>query len=570
MKKKISSLFLLPLLLSGITACSTSNSGGTSSGGNILIHVLNAEDYIDMSLLDTFSEMIYKRDGKRVSVIYDTYDTNETMYNTLKTGKTSYDLICCSEYMVQRLANEGFLHTLDFDKLPNYTTYTTSFLHSFEDETGKLNLLPVNNDEGSFTLADYAAGYMWGTLGILYNPDYILRNNASRFNENPEWSSLSYDEKKTKIIETFQSEDGYSFLWDDLIKGTQSIKDSMRDTYAIGNFEVFKDYYSKTSDSYELRNEKFNDCSDETIELIKDKLIELKTNIFGFEVDSGKNDIVTQKIGVNCAWSGDAVNSINRGYYADDDWTDPREDPVELYYDIPSLGANVWMDCFATPKQEDESYYTSDTYKYTLEFLDFLSDSESAISNVYYNGYTSFITSLSSSETHDNLMLAYMLWSYDMSDGDDDEDLSSYETYDITPFMNIDENVDEFTVDLSYLSEELLEDELDDRTFTFKKDENGELKILIHYDPTTFEGRLLKAQYPSAEEVDRLYVMNDYGIQNDKIVSMWEDVKVNPLPLWITISLIIFLVLVIGYLGSYKLIRMYKLKRRKKLRSENK
>lgn len=568
MKKNSFSLLLVPFLLSGITSCS--NSEESSGSGTIYVHVLNAEDYIDMSLLDTFSEMIYERDGKNVSIIYDTYDTNETMYNTLKTGKTTYDLICCSEYMVQRLANEGFLHTLDFSKLPNYTKYTTEFLHSFDDQNGKLNLLPVNNEEGSFTLADYAAGYMWGTLGILYNPDYVLSSNAKIFENDEEWKNLGYEERKEKIIETFASADGYSFLWDELIAGTQSIKDSMRDTYAIGNFEVFKDYYLETNDSYELRNEKFNDCSDEAIELIKNKLIELKSNIFGFEVDSGKNDIVTQKIGVNVAWSGDAVNSINRGYYADDDWTIPREDPVELYYSIPEIGANVWMDCFATPLQENESYYSSEEYKYTLEFLDFLSSPESAIANVYYNGYTSFITSNSSSDEIDNAMLAYMLWSYDISDGDEDEDLSSYETYDITPFFNIDEEIDSFSVDLSYVSETLLEDELDDRVFTFSKDENGEIKILIHYDPSSFEGRLLLAQYPESSDVDTLYVMNDYGVQNDKIVSMWEDVKVNPLPLWIVITLLAFVVCVLGYLGSYKLIRLYKLKRRKKLRSLNK
>ena len=568
MKKKYRSLLLIPFLLSGLTACS--NNETNNKGDTIYVHVLNAEDYMDMSLLDSFSEMIYERDQKKVSIIYDTYDTNETMYNSLKTGKTTYDLICCSEYMVQRLANEGFLHTLDFSKLPNYKKYTTKYLHSFDDNSGKLNLLGVNNNSGTYTLADYAAGYMWGTLGILFNPDYVLTNNEAKFNNNPEWKDLSYEERKEKLIETFSSSDGYSFLWDDLIAGTQSIKDSMRDTYAIGNFEVFKDYYLNTDDSYNKRNEKFNDSSDETIELIKNKLIELKSNIFGFEVDSGKNDIVTQKIGVNVAWSGDAVNSINRGYYADDDWTIVRDDIVELYYTIPEIGANVWMDCFATPLQNNESYYSSDEYKYTLEFLDYLSSPDNAIANVYYNGYTSFITSNSSSDEIDNAMLAYMLYSYDFSDGDEDEDLSSYETYDITPFFNIDENIDSFSVDLSYVSEALLEEEVDDRVFTFSKDENGEIKILIHYDPSSFEGRLLTAQYPERSDTNTLYVMNDYGIQNDKIVSMWEDVKVNPLPLWIVVSLLTFVILVLGYLGSYKLIRMYKLKRRKRLRALNK
>lgn len=566
---KFSLIALFPLLATILASC-----GGESvppnDSGVTYVHVLNAEDYIDEDLLGEFEDYIYERDGKRVSIIYDTYDTNETMYNTIQTGKTSYDLICASDYMVQRLANEGYLHRIDHNDIPFYDNFVSKFLSNDDTSNpGKLNLLKVNNDEGTFELDDYSAGYMWGTLGILYNPEYILNFNSEAFDNDPEWKDLSRDERISKIVETFEGNDGYSFLWNPLLNGTISIKDSMRDTYAIGNFEVFKDLYLNEP-SYDKRNGKFNDSTDETIELIKNKLIELKGNIFGFEVDSGKNDIVTQKIGVNVAWSGDAVNSINRGYYADDDWTIPREDPVDLYYSAPKLGANVWTDIWATPKSNIPGYYESDTYKYTLEFLDYLNMPENSIRNVYYNGYTSFITSgtnLNYDEQEAKAMLAYMLYSYDLSDGDEDSDYESYDLYDVTPFFNFTE---EFSVDLSYVSGEILGDEeVDDRTFTFKKDENGEVKILIRTDFDSFEGRLLKAQYPEASTIDSLYVMNDYGPQNDKIVQMWEDVKVNPLPLWITITLIVFLVLFIGYLGSYKLIRVIKLKNRKKMRENS-
>ncbi len=569
-KSSLKKLFIFPLLLASLASCSGNNSNVSGSDETIYVHVLNAEDYIDESLLDVFSEYILERDNKNVVVIWDTYDTNETMYNTLQTGKATYDLICASEYMVQRLANENMLTKLPFESLPNYSNYVSHFLHDPENiNPGKMNLLTVNNDEGTTNLGEYAAGYMWGTLGILYNPEYVLNQNGNLFNEDPRFKDLSYDERVEKIIEIFNSDDGYSFLWDDLIAGTQSIKDSMRDTFAVGNFEVFKDYYLNTNDDYEARNEKFNDSSDETIELIKNKLIELKSNIFGFEVDSGKNDIVTQKIGVNLAWSGDAVNSINRGFYADDDWTEEREDPVDLYFAIPSIGANVWMDVWCTPKIDEEGYYDSETYKYTLEFLDFLSTPENAILNVDYNGYTSFITSSNLDNSDTSLsMLAYMLYCYDLSDGDDDEDLSQYDSYDISSFFNFEE---EFSVDLSYVSGEIFEDEeVDDRVFTFKKDENGNVPIIIHTDMNSFEGRLLRAQYPNEEDIETLYVMNDFGDQNDRIVQMWEDVKVNPLPLWITITLIVFIVIFIGYLGSYKLIRVAKLKYRKKLREEAK
>ena len=63
--------------------------------------------------------------------------------------------------------------------------------------------------------------------------------------------------------------------------------------------------------------------------------------------------------------------------------------------------------------------------------------------------------------------------------------------------------------------------------------------------------------------------MRDFGDQNNAIVSMWENVKVNPLPVWVVVILIIFLVGFVGYLGSYKLIRKYKLKKRKELRKES-
>lgn len=561
---KVFSILSVSFLLTPIiSSCSKEDTNTT------YIHVLNAEDYIEYELLDIFESYIYERDNKRVKIVYDTYDTNETMYNTLKTGKTNYDLVCCSDYMVQRLGNEGYLNRFDFSLLEDYVDFVNPLLaNNDKDNLGKLNIMEVNNTEGNFTLNDYSVGYMWGTLGILYNPNYIISKNRNNLDNDPRFKDLNDDERKEKLIEIFKSDDGYSFLWDNALKGTQSIKDSMRDTYALGNFEVFKDYYLNTEDDYFKRNEKFNDCSDETIEVIKNKLIELKGNIFGFEVDSGKNDIVTQKIGVNLAWSGDAVNSINRGYYADDDWTIERDNPIELYYSIPSLGANLWMDLWCNPKHEGD-YFSSDEYLYAMEFLNFLSSPENAILNMDYNGYTSFTSSNNIARKEDKelseAMLAYTLYCYDLSDGDDEEDFSSYDTYDLSPYFNFNEDV---TIDLSYVSETIFEDvEVDDRTFTFKYNEElGRSEILIHTDLSSFEGRLLVAQYPESKDIDNLYVMSDYGVQNDKIVSMWEDVKVNPLPIRIVVTLIIFISITLIYLGSYKLIRKYKLKKRKELR----
>ena len=553
------------LLAPTLTSCSS------SGDYDYYVYALNAEDYIDEELITSFEEMVYERDQKRVKVVYETYDTNETMYNTLKTGKQTYDLICCSDYMIQRLAREGmitsFHDAIEKDLIPNYMNNVSDYLATYDgSNTGKLDTIEVDlGEKGKDTLNYYTVGYMWGTLGILFNPELVVSRNYDLFAQNERYSSLSDEEKVAQVIEDFSSLDGYSYLWDPLFKGTQSIKDSMRDTYAIGIMEYFKDYFDRESESfitdYDERNELFNRCDDETIKNVQDTLINLKENIFGFEVDSGKDDIVTGKIAVNIAWSGDAVNSIGRGFYADDDWEDERsdEDKVNLYYVVPEIGANVWFDGWALPTH-DEAYYSSKEYYYSLEFLDYLNAPENAVANMSYNGYTTFI----GSSNNDLSVLEYILYSYDTSDGVGDTE--TYDEYDLSYYFNF---VDENGESLKEL-EVTLSEEDDDRSFKFIDENNdGKLDIKIKTDLDSYEGRSLVAQYPEEKNIDYLYVMRDFGSQNNAIVSMWENVKVNPLPTWVVVILIIFLVGLVAYLGSYKIIRNYKIKKRKELRKTN-
>lgn len=105
----------------------------------------------------------------------------------------------------------------------------------------------------------------------------------------------------------------------------------------------------------------------------------LKNNIFGFEVDSGKNDMVTGKISINFAWSGDAV-------YAMDEAEPTEEDPngLELCYSVPEEGSNVWFDGWCIPRHAEQK-------DLAVEFINFLSMPENAIANMEYIGYTSAI-----------------------------------------------------------------------------------------------------------------------------------------------------------------------------------
>lgn len=418
------------------------------------LRVLNSEDYIADGLIEEF-EKEQSKDGKKVKVIYETFDTMENMYNTLKTGKTKYDLVCASDYMVQKLVNLDLLEKIDYTQLTNYKD---------DAEYIRKRLGEIKWGEGDkYNLDDYCLCYMWGTLGLLYNPTHYLLQ-ARKIDP-------------TQIINVDMKT--YNTLWDSRYQKTIAIKDSMRDTYAIGLIHSFKEELAKHTDEKERQiifdygGEGDNDAKAH-IDIIKKDLLTLRNNIFGFEVDSGKEDIVTEKIAVDTAWSGDAVKAIKNA---------ENEKNLKLYYSIPSEGSNLWFDCWTIQKGANKEL----AYK----FLDFLSSPENAIKNMEAIGYTSAIA--------------------DKGDKVFDYFKSLYEP------EPTEANADTQEYDLSYFF--------------------GEGHILNA--KTEFINRQLSAQFPTKEEADKLMVMKDYGNNNDLILKMWEEVKHEALPTW---AIVLFVV----------------------------
>ena len=119
---KKTSLFLGMALLS-LASCS-----GSAPDGSINLRVLNCEDYIGDGVLEAFEAWEKETNGKNVKVIYDTFDTNETMLSSLKTGKSTYDLICPSDYAIQKMMSSGMLERFDEDVTPNYDAYASPYL----------------------------------------------------------------------------------------------------------------------------------------------------------------------------------------------------------------------------------------------------------------------------------------------------------------------------------------------------------------------------------------------------------------------------------------------------------
>ena len=399
MNKRLKWCLLAPLILaasSGLTSCSDTD-------GYLILRVINSEDYIYLNdpkdpeslpdLIDQFCSPDYNPEigeflanhpqYKGVKVVYDTSDTNETLYSELQTGKTNYDLMNVSDYMAQKIVAGGmavplYQHGLT---IPYYEQYASKEIkgrldniiaeQKYYDATeGKIKTRDLE-------LKDYAVGYMWGTLGILFNPNY---------------SGFSVD-----MDEVIQDMSSFGALWDSKYKGTISIKNSMRDTYAVALLYRYQDEFAAIQQEYEenliTQPDKaleiyqtkfsaiFNRCSEGEAAQVKEALDSLKKNIFGLEVDSGKQDIVTKKIGINLAWSGDAVYSMDQA-------EDPNEvaNPFELYYSVPELGSNLWMDTWIMPNNAR----SDDQYELAHLFLNFLADPSVSAQNMEYTGYTSF------------------------------------------------------------------------------------------------------------------------------------------------------------------------------------
>lgn len=395
--KKLSKTLLLTLLVVGasssLTACGEDDS--------LTLRIINSEDYIYIQedesdkpdMVDQFVDYItgeespypqYK--GKKVSVVYDTSDTNETLYSELQTGKSNYDLMNVSDYMAQKIVAGGMAVPF-YEKgqsIPNYETYASEELKNRVNSIEAVQKV-YDETQGKYvdqvvTLEQYAVGYMWGTLGILFNPDY----------------KDFQDVGAEQVITDMQDFDA---LWDFKYQGTISIKNSMRDTYALGIFNAYKEEFQQIREEY-LRDvetnpetaletyqskfsEIFNRCDEKAVKDVAESLEALKQNIFGLEVDSGKQDIITRKIGVNLAWSGDAVYSMDQG----EDGKQVGENTVELCYAVPELGSNIWSDLWIMPNcpRSDEQYELAHL------FLNFISNPENAAQNMNYTGYTSFI-----------------------------------------------------------------------------------------------------------------------------------------------------------------------------------
>ena len=513
----------------------------------ITLRLLNVEDYIyerdpkepdtEPDLVDQFvtyiDEEYHDMFPKGVAVSYETTDTPESMFNLMKLSQGSYDLVCPSDYMIQKLIVNDMIMPMNIDEehMPNYIGNASSI----KDRLDAISAVNGKTGETCY-LANYAVGYMWGTLGLLFDPAYGERNPEQTIEDMQEWG----------------------VLWNPDYKGISSIKDSVRDTYAIGLLHAYDEEFAALKESYdkgEITAEKYNEdfselfnkCDNETLEKVRQSLTRLKGNVFGMEVDSGKQDIVTGKIGINFAWSGDAVYSMEQA---------EEEKELELYYSIPNTGSNLWMDAWCMPNSNRSEAQT------TLAelFLDFLSIPEYTAQNMDYTGYTPFTAG------NEILDLAREWYDYRY-----DEETETFD--DTVPTAEEIAEKGLQRVDLSYFFDGTLTDDNGD---PLSDAESAEACIFYSdcYLPnaeTDDEGNVVGGnravgreffcQFPDEYTLNRCAVMRDVGSQNEAVLKMWEKFKSDALPVWaivlfiveVSAALVLVLYFVIGKRMKYSL-----------------
>ena len=242
-----------------------------------------------------------------IKVNYLTFDSNESMYTKLKTGGTTYDVIIPSDYMIGKLIEENMLEPLNFDNIPNYQYIDESFRNQSYD--------PANT---------YSVPYTWGTVGLIYNSQYVSAADAASWN----------------------------CLWNEKYAGKILMFDNPRDAFAIAESIL----------GYSLNSE-----NEDELRAAAELLTEQKSLVQSYVMDQ-----IFDKMQRGEAWAAP--------YYAGDFLTMVEENP-DLAFSFPEEGFNIFIDAMCIPKGCQNKAGAE-------AFINFLCRPDICAANLDYLGYS--------------------------------------------------------------------------------------------------------------------------------------------------------------------------------------
>ena len=300
-----------------------------------ILKVYNWADYIDEDVLANFPKWYEQQTGKKVKVIYQTFDINEVMLTKIERGHEDYDVVCPSEYIIERMLRKNLLLPIDtcFGKTPNYLRNISPYIVKQIDATSNHGRIAHR----------YAVPYMWGTCGILYNKVHVPIKDALT------WGTL----------------------WNKKYRGKLLMKDSYRDSYGTALIWAHR---KDLAEGKVTVPQLMNDYSAKAVTTVEKYLKTLKPNIEGWEADFGKETMTKGKAFLNMTWSGDAVWAIEEA----------SKVGVALGYEVPKEGSNVWFDGWVIPKYARNP-------KAAAYFINYLCQEDVALANMETTGYVSSV-----------------------------------------------------------------------------------------------------------------------------------------------------------------------------------
>ena len=299
---------------------------------NEILKVYNWSDYIAEGVIEEFEQWYFEQTGEKIEVIYQVFDVNEAMLSKIEKGHEDYDVVCPSDYIIERMLNNGLLIPLDFAALGNTPDYIRDTKSPYIEKMFR----QINP---GIDANDYSVAYMWGTTGILYNTAFVSREEAST------WDIIRNPKFAGKVL----------------------IKDAPRDVY--GPVLIYLKQNELKSGKLTLQD-LMSDSSDESIAAVEHYLMQVKPGVMGWEADLGKEQMTKNLAYVSLNWSVDAVWAMEEAASVG----------VSLDYIVPEEGSTVWFDGWVIPKY-------SKNVKAATFFINFMCRPDIAIRNMEETGY---------------------------------------------------------------------------------------------------------------------------------------------------------------------------------------
>lgn len=225
------------VLVGGVYYSTSSNVAGKEQ-----VIVYNWGEYMDPEVLTLFEE------ETGIQVVYEEFETNEIMYPKIQSGAIAYDVVCPSDYMIERMIENDLLAELNYENIPNIKNIGDTYMEQSKQFDAQ-NL--------------YSVPYCWGTVGILYNKSMVT-----------------------------EEVDSWSILWDEKYQDNILMQNSVRDAFGITL--KYLGYSLNSTDRDELYE-------------ATDLLIEQKPLVQAYVIDQVRDKMIGNEAALGVIYSGEAI-----------------------------------------------------------------------------------------------------------------------------------------------------------------------------------------------------------------------------------------------------------------------